>query len=61
MPIPGARRVSDKLGRESHVDGGTGMGMYTDIEEKKEKKDYGSSDRVLRPRGEGGKVVESGK
>ena len=61
MPIPGARRVNDELGREKHVDGGMRMGMYADIMDKKEKKGYGGSDRVLRPRGEGGKVVGSGK
>ena len=52
--------VSDELGREKHVDGGMGMGMYAELVGK-EKKDYGDSDRVLRPRDEGGKVVGKGK
>ena len=60
MRIPGARRVSDELGREKHVDGGMARVMYTEIVAKK-KKDYGSSDRMLRPREEEGKVVEKGK
>ena len=54
--IPGARKVSDELGREKHVDGGMARVMYADIMEKK-KKDYGSSDMVLRPRDGEGKVI----
>ena len=52
--------VSDELGRETHVDGGLERTMYAEIDEKK-KKDYRSSDTVLRPRDEGGKVVGKGK
>ena len=63
MPIPGARKVNDSLGRENHVD--SGNVKYAEIEKKKKekekKKDYGTSDRVLRPRGEGNKVVKEGK
>ena len=60
VPIPGARRVKDNLGRENHVD--SGNVKYVEIEKKdKEKKNYGTSDRVLRPRGEGNKVIKEGK
>ena len=60
VPIPGARRVSDSLGRENHVD--RGNVKYVESEKKeKEKKDYGASDRVLRPRGEGNKVIKGQK
>ena len=62
MPVKSAypcRLVSDELGREKHIDGGLERRMYAEIDE--EKKDYGSSDRVLRPRDEGGRVVGKGK
>ena len=53
--IPGAKRVRDALSHMSKVDGGNEK--YTKTE-KKGKKDYGTSDRVLRPRVEGNKVLK---
>ena len=60
MPIPGARKVDDSLGREKHVDYGN-MKYLVREKKEKEKKDYWTSDRVLRPRGDGNKVVKEGK
>ena len=60
VPIHGARRVKDSLGRENHVD--SGNVKYAETEKKeKEKKDYGTSDTMLRPRGDGNKVINGGK
>ncbi len=56
--IPGAKRVRDALSRMSKVEGGEGEYAKT---EKKGKKDYGTSDRVLRPRVEGNKVLKGPK
>ena len=53
VPIPGTKRMRDALSRMSEMDGGKRKYVET---EKKRKKDYGTSDRVLRPRMEGNKV-----
>ena len=53
--IPGAKGIRDALSRIDKVDGGKGKNTKT---EKKRKKDYGISDRVLRPRVEGNKVLK---
>ena len=56
--IPGAKRVRDALVRMSKaIDGNE---RYPETE-KKAKKDYGTSDRVLRPRVKGNKVLKGPK
>ena len=60
----GAKRVHDALSRLSTVGGGDGKLTKTEkkwMKWKKEKKDYGTSDRVLRPKVEGGKGLKGPK
>ena len=58
VAIPGAKRVRDALSRMRKLEGGEGGYAKT---EKKGKKDYGTSDRVLRPRVKGHKVLKGPK
>ena len=56
--IPGAKGVRDALSGMSKVDGGYEKCAKP---EKKGKKDYGISDRVLRPRVGGNKILKGPK
>ena len=58
VAIPGAKRVKDALVRMSKADDGNERYPET---EKKAKMNYGTSDRVLRPRVEGNKVFKDPK
>ena len=60
----GAKRVEDALSRLSTVGGGNGKLTKTEkkwMKWKKGKTDYGTSDRVLRPRATGNKGLKGSK
>ena len=61
VPIPGAKRVRDALSDLDNVDGGNGKPTKTEKKRRKSPKDYGTSNRVLRPRTKENKVLKESK
>ena len=57
VPILGAKRVRDALSDLDNVDGGNGKLTKTEKKWMKSQKEYGTSDRVLRPRDKGNKAT----